>query len=115
MIKINYDIKNFASVKNSKTGEVGAETVFHYHQKDDLVWAEYAGGAIRFGSLIAKITDDDCLEICYQHLNEQGDLMTGKCFSTPEIIENGKIRLHEKWWWTSGDFSSGESIIEEVK
>jgi hypothetical protein len=40
--------------------------------------------------------------------------MTGICFSTPEILENGKIRLHESWEWTSGDQSKGTSIIEEL-
>jgi hypothetical protein len=29
-------------------------------------------------------------------------------------LGNGKIRLHETWQWTSGDFSSGTSIIEEI-
>jgi len=114
MTGINYDGKTFASVQNSETGEVGADTIFHYHQQDDLVWAEYAGGAVRFGSLIAKVADGDCLEMRYQHLNEQGELMTGKCFSTPEILADGRIRLFEKWQWTSGDCSEGASIIEEI-
>lgn len=114
MTKINYDNKTFASVQNSDTGEASSETLFHYHQRDDLVWAEYAGGAVRFGSLIAKVTENDCLEMRYQHLNEKGELMTGRCFSTPETLETGRIRLHEKWQWTSGDFSEGASIVEEI-
>lgn len=114
MTKINYDNKTFASVENSETGEVSGETVFHYHQKDDLVWAEYAGGSIRFGNLIAKVTNGDCLEMRYQHLNASGELMTGKCRSTPEILHDGRIRLFEKWQWTSGDLSEGASIVEEI-
>ena len=114
MTRINYDNKTFVSVQNSETGEVGAQTHFYYRQQDDLVWAEYAGGWIRFGSLIAKVTDDDCLEMRYQHLNEKGELMTGKCFSTPEILADGRIRLFEKWQWTSGDCSEGTSIVEEI-
>jgi len=114
MTKINYDNKIFASVENSATGEVSAETVFHYHQKDNLVWAEYWGGAIVFGNLIAKITDNETLEMRYQHLNQKGELMTGKCFSTPETLSDGRIRLREKWQWTSEAFSSGESIIQET-
>lgn len=113
-MKINYNDRVFKSVANSESGEVSRETTFHYHQKDDLVWAEYSGGAIVFGNLIAKVLPDDSLEIRYQHLNEKNELMTGKCFSTPEILSDGKIRLHEKWQWTSGDFSSGESVIEEI-
>ena len=93
MTKINYDNKTFASVQNSETGDVDTETVFHYHQKDNLVWAEYTGGEIVFGSLIAKVTNDDLLEMRYQHLNAQGELMTGKCFSTPEILADGRMPL----------------------
>jgi hypothetical protein len=113
MNEINYDGKVFSSVKNSETGEVSAETVFHYHQSGDLVWAEYKGGEIVFGSLIAKADENGSLDMRYQHLNEQGELMTGVCFSKPEILSDGRIRLFEKWQWTSGNFSKGESIIEE--
>ena len=114
MNKINYDNKTFASVQNSETGEVSSETVFYYHQKDALVWAEYSGGAIVFGILIAKCDDSGNLEMCYQHLNSNGNLMTGKCVSTPEILADGRIRLKENWQWTCGDSSKGESTIEET-
>ena len=114
MTEINYDNKTFVSVENSETGEVSGETVFHYHQKNDVVWAEYKGGAIIFGSLIAKCDTSGNLEMRYQHLNSDGELMTGKCFSTPEILDDGRIKLHEKWQWTCGDFSEGESIVEEI-
>ena len=111
---IDYDNRKFVSVENSATGEVSSETTFHYHQKGDLVWAEYAGGAIVFGSLIAKVAENDVLDARYQHLNRQGELMTGKCLSEPEILPDGRIRLREKWQWTSGDLSKGESIVEEL-
>jgi hypothetical protein len=114
-MSINYDNRLFASLSNSPTGEVTAETIFHYHQNGNLVWAEYKGGEIVFGTLIAKVLEDDSLDMRYQHLNRAGELMTGVCKSTPEILTDGRIRLYEKWQWTSGDFSSGESIVEEIK
>lgn len=114
MYKIDYDNRRFVSVNNSASGEVSAETVFYYRQKNDLVWAEYQGGEIVFGSLIAKTDNQGNLEMRYQHLNTKGELMTGKCSSSPEILPDGRIRLYEKWRWTSGDLSSGESVIEEV-
>jgi hypothetical protein len=114
MSRINYDERIFKSFANSETGEVSAETTFHYHQKENLVWAEYSGGEIVFGNLIAKVLENNSLEMRYQHLNKKGELMTGKCFSTPEIMENGKIRLRENWEWTSGDFSKGASVVEEI-
>ena len=114
MTKINYNNKKFASVQTSETGEVSSETVFHYHQKEAVVWAEYSGGEIVLGTLIAKVDEEGNLDMRYQHINKDNELMTGKCNSTPEILEDGRIRLYEKWQWTSGDFSSGESTIEEL-
>ena len=113
-MRISYDRRIFRPLSNSETGEVGDETLFRYHQKDDIVWAEYSGGQIRFGTLIATMLDDGSLDMRYQHINANGDLMTGVCRSTPELLPDGRIRLHEKWQWTSGDFSSGESVIEEI-
>lgn len=110
---INYDKRKFVSVENSETGDVSAETTFHYQQKGDLVWAQYSGGAVVFGNLIAKVLADNSLDMRYQHLNSRGELMTGKCLSKPEILPDGRIRLREKWQWTCGDFAEGESIVEE--
>jgi hypothetical protein len=50
---VNYDGGKFVSVLNSGSGEVGVETRFTYHQRDDVVRATYSGGAIRFATLVA--------------------------------------------------------------
>jgi hypothetical protein len=114
MAHISYDNRRFVSVANMANGEVSAETVFHYHQQGQLVWAEYRGGAIVFGTLIAKVDAAGCLDMRYQHLNTAGELMTGRCHSTPEVLSDGRLRLQEQWQWTSGDGSAGTSIVEEV-
>ena len=113
-MNFSYDGRVFRPLSNSETGEVGDATLFRYHQKDDLVWAEYSGGQIRFGTLIAKLLEDGSLDMRYQHINVNGELMTGTCRSTPELLPDGRLRLHEKWQWTSGDLSSGESVVEEI-
>lgn len=113
-MSIYYENRKFRSVQNTESGDVGVDTVFSYHQDGDLVWAEYTGGEIVFGMLIAKVLDDDSLDMRYQHLNKAGELMTGICRSTSEVLPDGRIRLYEKWQWTCGDLSSGESIIEEI-
>lgn len=112
-MSINYHNKTFKSITNTVNGDVGYQTIFHYQQKDEVVWAEYSGGAIVKGFLIAKVLENDILDMRYEHINNKGELMTGVCLSTPEVLPNGLLRLYEKWCWTSGDFSSGESIIEE--
>ena len=42
----NIDYDGFIPKLNSANGEVSEQTVFHYHQKDTVIWAEYAGGDI---------------------------------------------------------------------
>jgi hypothetical protein len=114
MTGINYNGRIFRSVANSSDGEVDARTTFRYHQLGDIVWAEYAGGQIRFGQLVGLVLPDDQLELRYQHVNEAGELMTGLCLSTPEVLSDGRLRLHEAWQWTCGERASGESIVEEI-
>jgi hypothetical protein len=109
-----YDGKRFRSVANAANGEVGAETVFHYHQDGDVVLADYAGGQIRKGALVARVDAAGVLDMRYAHVNERGELATGECRSVPERLADGRLRLHETWQWTSGDRSSGTSVIEEI-
>jgi hypothetical protein len=114
MDSINYEGRTFRALSNSDSGEVSGETRFYYHQSGNVVWAEYSGGEIVRGSLIAIAEADGALTMRYQHLNSSGELMTGKCRSRPERLSDGRLRLHERWQWTSGDRSSGESILEEI-
>jgi hypothetical protein len=110
---INYDGKLFRIISNTDNGETSDETVFHYKQDGNILTSEYSGGQIQRGHLIGLVNENGQIEMRYHQINEKGELMTGKCTSTPEILSNGKIRLHEKWKWTSGDQSEGESILEE--
>jgi len=76
--------------------------------------AQYQGGKIVSGHLIGIVNQAGEIDMRYHQVNTEGQLMTGVCRSTPQILANGKIRLHETWQWTSGDQSAGESIIEEL-
>ncbi|MFC5407888.1 n-acetylglutamate synthase [Larkinella bovis] len=111
---MQYDQKIFRSVANTDNGEVSAATTFWYHQEGEVVWADYRGGSVVRGSLIARVLADGELDMVYQHLNTAGEFRTGICRSTPETLADGRIRLHERWRWTNGDGSEGASIIEEI-
>lgn len=113
---MSYNGKTFRSVSNTANGDVGAETTFHYHQDGNIVWAEYAGGSVVRGSLIATVDPaDESLDMRYQHVNAAGEIMTGKCRATPERLGDGRVRMREEWEWTSGDCSRGSSVVEEVR
>ncbi len=111
---VDYGGRRLRSVENSASGEVGPETVFVYRQDGDVVSATYEGGGVRSGVLIATADGGGNLDARYAHVNEAGDLMTGECRTTPEVLPDGRLRLHEEWRWTSGDGSSGRSVVEEI-
>lgn len=112
---MDYDLdgKIFRSVKNSSNGEVGTETIFRYHQIGKVVSAEYEGGDIVKGHLVANVLPTGQLDMRYHHINQNGEIMMGKCLSTPEITELGKLKFKEEWQWLCGDMSSGYSEIIE--
>ncbi|WP_299124410.1 n-acetylglutamate synthase [uncultured Winogradskyella sp.] len=113
-MKINYNNKKFKPVQNTKNGETTEETIFEYKQTGNILTSEYKGGKIVNGHLIGLVDENGNIEMRYHQVNAKGELMTGICFSKPEIMQNGKIRLHESWEWTSGDESKGHSVIDEI-
>ena len=112
-MKIDYNGRKFRTVSNSRNGLTSHETIFEYKQSGKIVSAFYSGGNILYGHLLGLVDDSGCIDMRYHQISMQNQIRTGACHSKPEVLENGKIRLHENWQWTSGDFSSGYSIIEE--
>lgn len=110
----NLDGRTFRSVSNTSNGEVSADTLFHYRQTADIVTADYSGGTIVAGHLLARVLANGQLDMRYHHVNDQGGFMLGRCLSTPERLADGRLRFREQWQWLSGDMSSGYSEIEEV-
>lgn len=111
---MNYHNKRFRAISNTENGETSIETIFHYQQIDNILTAEYSGGKIKKGHLIGLVDKNGKINMSYHQINDQNELMTGICYSTSEVLPNGKIRLHESWQWTSHDQSKGKSIIEEI-
>jgi len=111
---MNYHNKKFKVLANTDNGETSLETIFHYKQEGNILTSSYSGGKIVKGHLIGLVTENGIIEMRYHQINTNGDLMTGICSSKPELISDGKIKLHERWEWTSGDFSKGSSVLIEI-
>lgn len=111
---MNYNNKKFRPISNTENAETTEETIFIYKQEGNILSSEYQGGNIIKGHLIGLVDQDGSIDMRYHQINQKGELMTGMCTSTPEVMENGKIRLHENWAWTSGDYTKGASILEEI-
>jgi SAM-dependent methyltransferase len=112
--RLSYHNRIFRSVANSAGGDVGGATRFHYRHEGGVVWATYSGGAVRLGTLVARVLPDDSLDMRYQHVTTSGDVKAGRCLSQPEILDDGRLRLHERWQWTEGGNDAGDSIVEQV-
>jgi hypothetical protein len=111
---MNYNNKRFRPLQNAENGETTEDTIFHYRQKGSILTSEYKGGKIMIGHLIGLVDDNGHIDMRYHQVNTNGVLMTGSCFSRPELDANGKIRLYEDWQWTSGDLSKGNSVLIEI-
>ena len=112
---INYNERTFVSTENTVNGEVSSQTVFEYKQTDHIISATYHGGEIVQGMLIGLIKEDGCLQFRYNHVNRRNEIRGGECVSTPEILPDGRIRLHEQWKWLDAENTEGSSIIEEAE
>lgn len=112
---IDYNNRCFMVKNNSANGEVSEKTIFHYHQKGHMIWAEYAGGDIVKGYLIGSCDTSGNLEFSYQHKNQNAQLRMGICRSQPVLLKNGLLELHETWQWLDDEQSYGTSIIMEIQ
>ena len=111
---VHFGNRNFFSASNTPNGDCNIETRFRYQQVGPRVWATYRGGGVRFGALVAVGDREGRLDMRYHHADLAGVIRTGKCIATTEITDYGRVRLHEEWQRTNGDFSEGRSVVEEI-
>jgi hypothetical protein len=85
-----------------------------YHQDGDLVWGEFAGGHVRRGSLAGTCSPDGTLDFGYCMVYDSGEIVSGRCRSTPQLLPDGRIRLNEQWERYAPHADRGVSYLEEV-
>ena len=108
----NLEGRRFRDVTDDHAGDVGANTIFEYHQDGDIVWARYAGGSIKLGLLVGT-RDADTLSFRYCHLTADGQTANGHCTSTITELADGRLECRERWQWESRP-GVGTSIIREL-
>jgi hypothetical protein len=115
MVDFDYDGRIFASEGAVETaGPDGSVPSGHYHQRDDVVWAEFTGGAVRRGSLAGLCAPDGTLRFAYSQVLVDGSVVSGECVSHPERLPDGRIRLREEWQRHSPGSARGISFVEEI-
>jgi hypothetical protein len=111
---IDYDGRVFRS--SAAETAIGVDTpIGYYHQQGELVWAEFAGGAVRIGRLTGVRRSDGTIRFVYGQVLTDGRLVAGECVSTPELLPDGRVRLREQWRRFDDAASTGVSYIEETR
>lgn len=113
MKHFDFNNKKFALVQNSDNGKVNTETIFEYKQDGNLVTADYVGGTITYGKIIADLQEDK-LNMLYQCLTTGNELKAGKAIAQISLTENGKIKLKLDWEWLTNENNKGTSEYIEI-
>jgi hypothetical protein len=108
MKKFNFNKKTFVLLQNTEGGQVNAETLFKYKQKGNLVTADYAGGSVIYGKIIAHL-EGDTLNMLYQCLTTDNQLKAGKAIAKASWTNEGKIHLSLNWEWLNESQTKGQS------
>jgi Ala-tRNA(Pro) deacylase len=108
---INYDGRRFRPITHGVHADAA---VALYRQEGGLVWAEFTGGEVRKGSLSGLRAANGNLEFTYSMVLADGEVVAGRCRSTPQILADGRIRLHETWERYGPHADSGVSVLDEI-
>jgi len=111
-MKFNFHNKTFKLVQNSSEGEVTSDTIFHFQQNEDIVTADYHGGTIAHGKIIALLKNDK-LEMRYHCITVDDELKAGKAIAEISILCNGRMQLSLEWEWIDRA-GSGQSVYLEI-
>jgi hypothetical protein len=111
---LDYDGRRFRSSAAETADGDGRGPIGHYHQRGDLVWAHFSGGAVREGSLVGTCAADGTLTLAYCQVLTGGEVVAGRCTTTPELLDDGRLRLREEWERFDAAGSRGISYIEEL-
>ena len=99
-------------VENSANGRVDYQTIFKYRQQGRLVTADYFGGSIQYGKIIATLKGNQ-LQMLYQCLTSKDELVAGKAIAEAIVVED-KIKLKLYWEWLDDKNEKGISEYIEV-
>ncbi|EIK61866.1 hypothetical protein [Pseudomonas lactis] len=101
-------------VANNAQGLSGTGTVFHYQVEDGVISSTYQGGRIRLGTQVGRVTGADTIELLYQCVTLDGELLAGWSRGTVGVDQAGHTTLSFVWGWLSGQTGGGESSYLEL-
>jgi len=105
---IDYDGRKFRKAGGD------ADAIAVYRQEGDVVWAEFAGGEVRRGSITGAQRENGALHLGYTMVLATGEVICGHTVNTPETGEDGRLRLREVWERYGPHAATGVSYLDEV-
>ncbi len=102
------------SVAGNTQGLSGAGTVFHYRVEEHAISGTYQGGRIRIGNQVGRVTGVNTIELLFQCLTIEGELLSGWSRGTVGIDQAGRTTLSFVWGWLSGATGGGESSYVDL-
>lgn len=113
LIRERLNNRRFA-VANNTQGLSGSGTVFHYRVEGDAISGTYQGGRIRTGQQVGRVTGADTLELLFQCLTQEGELLACWSRGTVGVNDAGLTTLAFEWGWLSGATGGGKSSYIEI-
>lgn len=101
------------TVADNAQGLSDARTVFHYQVDGNAISSTYQGGHIRVGNQVGRATGPDTIELLFQCLTTEGELLCGWSRGTVGVDHSGRTTLSFVWGWLSGATGGGESSYVE--
>ena len=74
----------------------------------------YQGGHIRRGNQVGRVTGPNTIELLYQCLTTDGEILSGWSRGTVGVDHAGRTTLTFVWGWLSGATGGGESSYVEL-
>lgn len=102
------------TVAANASGLSGSGTVFHYLLDGNGISSAYQGGRIRVGNQVGRVTGPDSIELLFQCLTHDGEMLAGWSRGTVGVDEAGRTTLSFVWGWLSGASGGGESSYVEL-
>lgn len=110
---MNLSNKQFELVENSD-GHASAKTIMKFSNHTEPFLATYTGPNTVYGQVIVRTSKTGDLEMLYQSLTTESELVAGRAQVILSENENHKMVMQLNWQWLTGSLSNGISIWHEI-
>ena len=109
---INLDGLRMYVSSTAADGVVNSDTRLHFIQKGQRVAARYTGGSVKRGWLVGRLSGSE-LVFRYAQSEAAGDVHGGHSVCVVERLSAGRVRIIERFTWTSRT-GSGTNVFDEI-